>query len=93
MLFLAIFIQSFGQRVMKRYRKVWLLAVIVLLGFWTGNLLSMTLVMGWSAEGDCLATGTGTLWSLSCCILIPGIHQKEYLLQSSLSPRGDSAVG
>ena len=70
---------------MKRYRKVWLLAVIVLLGFWTGNLLSVTLVMGWSAEG----IGNWHrkfLWSLSCCILIP-IHQKN-IYCNHLCPHG-----
>lgn len=34
-----------------RFRAVWLAAVFAVIGLWTGNLVSMALVAGWSAEG------------------------------------------
>lgn len=87
MLFLAIFIQSFGQRVMKRYRKVWLLAVIVLLGFWTGNLLSMTLVMGWSAEGIAWQLAPGLFGVCLVAFLFP-VFTKKNIYCNHLCPHG-----
>jgi len=36
----------------KRFARAgWLLAVIVVIGFWSGNLISMALIAGWSTEG------------------------------------------
>ena len=35
----------------KSLRVLWLIAVVVVIGFWSGNLISMALVAGWSAEG------------------------------------------
>lgn len=35
----------------KRLRRLWLIAVVVVIGLWSGNLISMALVAGWSAEG------------------------------------------
>jgi hypothetical protein len=32
-------------------RRIWLLAVLVVIGLWSGNLVSMALIAGWSAEG------------------------------------------
>lgn len=32
-------------------RAMWLLSVLLVFGFWSGNLISMALVAGWSAEG------------------------------------------
>ena len=38
----------FGQR---WFRRVWLAVVVIVIGFWAGNLVSMALVAGWSAAG------------------------------------------
>jgi polyferredoxin len=32
-------------------RRGWLLTAVIVIGFWSGNLISMALVAGWSAEG------------------------------------------
>jgi NosR/NirI family nitrous oxide reductase transcriptional regulator len=32
-------------------RRIWLLAVLAVIGLWSGNLVSMALIAGWSAEG------------------------------------------
>ncbi|KAA5546895.1 FMN-binding protein [Roseiconus nitratireducens] len=46
-----------------RFRKLWLMLVIVIVGLWSGNLISLALVAGWSAEGIAwqLAPGLGAL--------------------------------
>ena len=45
------------------FRKIWLLAVVIIIGLWAGNLVSMALVAGWSAEGIAwrLAPGLATI--------------------------------
>lgn len=32
-------------------RKLWLMVVVIVIGFWSGNLVSLALIAGWSAEG------------------------------------------
>ncbi|WP_158249705.1 FMN-binding protein [Rhodopirellula sp. MGV] len=33
------------------FRRVWLVTVVVVVGFWSGNMLSMSLIAGWAGEG------------------------------------------
>lgn len=35
----------------RAFRKTWLIAVVLVIGFWAGNLVSLALIAGWSAEG------------------------------------------
>lgn len=35
----------------RRVRKLWLATVVVVIGMWSGNLISMALIAGWSAGG------------------------------------------
>ncbi|EMI54278.1 NosR regulatory protein [Rhodopirellula sallentina SM41] len=35
----------------RRFRLLWLTTTIVVIGFWTGNLISLSLLMGWAASG------------------------------------------
>lgn len=32
-------------------RRVWLVAIVIAIGFWSGNLLSMALIAGWAGDG------------------------------------------
>ena len=35
----------------KWFRRLWLVSVVAIIGLWSGNLISMALIAGWSAEG------------------------------------------
>ncbi|MEL6104557.1 MAG: FMN-binding protein, partial [Planctomycetota bacterium] len=43
--------QASGWFRRKTPRLIWLITVICVIGFWSGNLISMALVAGWGAEG------------------------------------------
>jgi polyferredoxin len=44
----AISLHLFRKRM---FRKIWLLAVIIVIGLWAGNLVSLALIAGWSVGG------------------------------------------
>ena len=51
LLFLIPLFRTRGWFRKKRIRILWLLSVIVVIGFWSGNLISMALIAGWSGGG------------------------------------------
>lgn len=56
-------------------RRVWLLAVIVLIGFWSGNLISMALIAGWSAEGVAWRLAPGLAAVAAVTLLVPPVSK------------------
>lgn len=52
-------------------RKVWLAGVFVVIGLWAGNLVSLALVAGWSAEGIAWRLAPGLAAMASVALLIP----------------------
>lgn len=58
-------------------RRIWLLMVLVVIGLWSGNLVSMALVAGWSAEGVAwrLAPGLSSIAALS--LLVPPLTKSN----------------
>ncbi len=51
MMVLAGLLSRLGLFHIHMARRIWLLVVLVVIGLWSGNLISMALVAGWSAEG------------------------------------------
>lgn len=69
------------------FRRGWLIGVVVVIGFWSGNLVSMALISGWSAEGIAwkLAPALATIAAVT--LLIPAIS-KQNPYCSHLCPHG-----
>ncbi len=70
LLMAAILSQSklFHRRTLRR---LWLLAVVVVIGLWAGNLISMALVAGWSAEGIAWRLAPGLTAVVAVALLVP----------------------
>lgn len=58
----------------KSLRRLWLVTTITVLGFWTGNLISMSLIAGWGAEGVAwrLAPALATIAMVACVVPATG---------------------
>lgn len=52
-------------------RRLWLLLVIAVIGLWSGNLISMALVAGWSAEGVAWRLAPGLFAIAAVALLFP----------------------
>jgi NosR/NirI family nitrous oxide reductase transcriptional regulator len=52
-------------------RRFWLLAVVVVIGLWSGNLVSMALIAGWSAEGVAWQLAPGLATITVATLLVP----------------------
>ena len=52
-------------------RRLWLLVVIVVIGLWSGNLISLALVAGWSAEGVAWKLAPGLSAIMGITLLLP----------------------
>jgi NosR/NirI family transcriptional regulator, nitrous oxide reductase regulator len=57
----------------RRWRTAWLVGVVVVIGFGTGNLVSMALVAGWSAEGIAWKLAPGLFAMVAVAFLTPPI--------------------
>lgn len=68
-------------------RRVWLLFVVVVIGFWAGNLVSLALIAGWSAEGIAwrLAPGLSAI-ALVAMVVPPMTKSNPYC--NHLCPHG-----
>jgi Na+-translocating ferredoxin:NAD+ oxidoreductase RnfG subunit len=66
LLALASRLRWFHHRLLRR---AWLLAVVMVIGLWAGNLMSLALVAGWSAEGIAwrLAPGLSAIAIVAMC--------------------------
>ncbi len=57
----------------RRLRKIWLLTVVVVIGFWAGNLLSLALIAGWSAEGIAWQLAPGLAAIVGLAVIAPPV--------------------
>ena len=58
-------------------RRIWLLAVIGVIGLWSGNLISMALVAGWSAEGVAWKLAPGLSAIAAITLLVPPLAKRN----------------
>jgi hypothetical protein len=75
MLMLAGIFSRIGWFNLHTPRWLWLLAVIVVIGLWSGNLISMALVAGWSAEGVAWRLAPGLSAIAAVTLLVPPISK------------------
>ncbi|MFK8111663.1 MAG: FMN-binding protein [Rubripirellula sp.] len=61
----------------RAWRRTWLIGVVAVIGLWAGNLISMALVAGWSAEGAAwrLAPGLSALAAIT--FLMPPVTKSN----------------
>ena len=52
-------------------RRIWLFAVTIVIGLWAGNLVSMALIAGWSAEGIAWRLAPGLACITAVAIVFP----------------------
>ncbi|QDT03298.1 Electron transport complex subunit RsxG [Rubripirellula lacrimiformis] len=52
-------------------RMAWLISVVVVIGFWAGNLVSMALVAGWATEGIAWRLAPGLAAIAAVALLVP----------------------
>ena len=60
--------KGFHHRIVRR---VWLIWVILVIGLWSGNLVSMALVAGWSAEGIAWQLAPGLASIAAVAMILP----------------------
>ena len=87
MVIMAISIQWFGVQKARRFRRAWLLAVVAIVGVGAGNLLSMSLIAGWSAEGIAWRLAPGLAIVAAVALLFP-LVTKHNLYCNHLCPHG-----
>ncbi len=58
-------------------RRFWLVTVVVVIGIWSGNLVSMALVAGWSAEGVAWRLAPGLATIAAVALLIPSVSKSN----------------
>ena len=59
----------------KLLRRVWLVAMIVVIGVWSGNLISMALITGWSAEGIAWRLAPGLTFLVFVALTAPPVFK------------------
>lgn len=57
------------------FRRLWLVGVIVVVGLWAGNLISMSLVAGWSAQGIAWRLAPGLSAIAAVAMIMPPISK------------------
>ena len=77
----------FGWHRRKYWRAIWLVATVVVLGFWAGNLVSMSVLAGWSSEGAALTIAPGLAVLIAVALLAPPLT-KSNAYCSHLCPHG-----
>ncbi|MCM2372398.1 FMN-binding protein [Aporhodopirellula aestuarii] len=55
----------------RRLRTAWLMLVVITIGLWTGNLISLSLIMGWASSGVCWYLAVGLLALLATALAMP----------------------
>lgn len=58
-------------------RRLWLLTVVMVVGLWAGNLVSLALVAGWSAEGIAWRLAPGLTAVVLVAMLMPPLTKKN----------------
>ncbi|MDB4679021.1 4Fe-4S binding protein, partial [Rhodopirellula sp.] len=84
---MAAVVQFGGVRQIKRIRWIWLILVVVVIGFWTGHFVSISLIAGWSAEGVAWRVAPGLALVAAAAFLFPMLT-KQNLYCNHLCPHG-----
>ena len=71
----------------RSFRRIWLTWVVIIIGFWAGNLLSMALIAGWSAEGIAWRLAPG-LAAITCVAMLGPPLTKGNPYCNHLCPHG-----
>ncbi len=71
----------------RYFRKAWLVVVIAVIGFWAGNLVSLALIAGWSAEGVAWRLAPGLAAIATLAVVAPPISGRNPYC-SHLCPHG-----
>lgn len=71
----------------RGWRLLWLSSVFVVLGVWAGNLLSMSLLVGWSSAGAAATVAPGLAFLIGVAMLWPPLT-KSNTYCSHLCPHG-----
>ncbi|MAI71833.1 MAG: transcriptional regulator [Rhodopirellula sp.] len=71
----------------RSFRRIWLTWVVMIIGFWAGNLLSMALIAGWSAEGIAWRLAPG-LAAITCVAMLGPPLTKGNPYCNHLCPHG-----
>ena len=71
----------------RTFRRIWLIWVATTIGIWLGNLLSMALVAGWSAEGIAWRLAPG-LAAIACVAMLGPPLTKSNPYCNHLCPHG-----
>ena len=86
-LLLAVMFTRVGWHRNHWVRRIWLAWVIVVIGLWAGNLISMALIAGWSAEGIAWRLAPG-LSAIACVALLAPPLTKGNPYCNHLCPHG-----
>ena len=71
----------------RLFRQIWLIWVVIIIGFWAGNLVSMALIAGWSAEGVAWRLAPG-LAAITCVAMLGPPLTKGNPYCNHLCPHG-----
>ncbi len=71
----------------RLFRRIWLIWVVIIIGFWAGNLVSMALIAGWSAEGVAWRLAPG-LAAITCVAMLGPPLTKGNPYCNHLCPHG-----
>ena len=71
----------------RLFRQIWLIWVAIIIGFWAGNLISMALIAGWSAEGVAWRLAPG-LAAITCVAMLGPPLTKGNPYCNHLCPHG-----
>ena len=84
---LSVILRRLGVFRRQPFRRIWLVAVIGIIGLWSGNLLSLALVSGWSAEGVAWTLAPGLACISAVSLLAPPLTKSNPYC-SHLCPHG-----
>jgi hypothetical protein len=87
MLVLAAIFSRWGWFRIRAVRRLWLLSVLLIVGCWAGNLVSLALVAGWSAEGVAWQLAPGLTALVVASLLFPPLTRHNPYC-SHLCPHG-----
>ncbi len=76
-LLIAVLLSRFNQFHRRGLRQLWLVGVLMVIGLWSGNLVSMSLVAGWSAEGIAWQLAPGLAAIVLVAMVIPPITKSN----------------
>ncbi|MGI9443628.1 MAG: FMN-binding protein [Rubripirellula sp.] len=86
-LVLAATLKFAGVYRRRLFRQIWLIWVVIIIGFWAGNLVSMALIAGWSAEGVAWRLAPG-LAAITCVAMLGPPLTKGNPYCNHLCPHG-----